>query len=226
MTNKWKNKNRYGRFIIGHQHHNKVGNRRNHAIDKWLAAIIQTLCKCGCGGYVQISRYHYYRGIPEYIHGHHSNTEQFKAERRVYNETHLGEMSSRWVEDRSKVRTWRKNFLLSQKREIYVRDNGICRSCGTFTLFNVNKYDPLKANFDHVVPIKDGGKTEVLNGQTLCLICHKFKHSAKAKRVNSVNSRTDNTEPSHEIANRLMEGVETRAEETIMPMTPSTKVMI
>ena len=159
-------------------------------VDKWMEANQNKyLCNCGCGDFIVIKNHHFSVGIPQYIHGHHSNTEWFKAERQRYNELHLGELSSRWVEDRSKVRTWRKNFLSSQKREIYVRDNGICQNCGAFTLLNVNKYDPLKANFDHIIPVKDDGKTEISNGQTFCLICHKFKHSAKAKTANSVDAK-------------------------------------
>lgn len=159
-------------------------------VDKWMEKKQnQHLCKCGCGGYIIIKNHHFSVGIPQFILGHHSNTSWFKAERRAYNEAHLGELSSRWVKDRSKVRSWRKNFLSSQKRDIYVRDNGLCQSCGAFTLLGVNKYDPLKANFDHIILVKDGGKTEISNGQTLCLICHKLKHSAKAKTANSVKAK-------------------------------------
>ena len=82
------------------------------------------------------------------------------------------------------------------KREIYLRDKGICQNCGTFTLFDVHKYDPCKANIDHIVPVKDGGSRDLSNGQVLCYICHKLKHSAKEKRMNSGKPRTGNPEPS------------------------------
>jgi len=45
----------------------------------------------------------------------------------------------------------------------------------------------------------------------------KIIHRPRINRVNSGNSRTDNPDPSHLIANRQVEGAETKAEETIMP---------
>jgi len=48
-------------------------------------------------------------------------------------------------------------------------------------------------------------------------------HRLNKNRVNSGNSRTDNPEPSHQIANRLVEGAETKAEETIMPISALDK---
>lgn len=49
------------------------------------------------------------------------------------------------------------------------------------------------------------------------LYCKKGKQSSVKKSVNSVKPRTGNTEPSQKIANRLLEGVETKVEETIIP---------
>jgi len=165
---------------------------RGH-IDIWIKNHANILCGCGCGQYISIKKYRpsalHRRGFPRFIHNHHMNTPEYRANIAKYNMDHLGEQSNRWVKDRSKVRDWRKNFLYSQKKAIYVRDEGICKSCGAFTLLDAHKYDPLKANFDHIIPIKDGGKNELDNGQTLCLICHKLKHSAKAKSANSVKPK-------------------------------------
>ncbi len=181
-------KGEHSRFLKGHHL------RKN--IDKWVARQGKHICQCGCGDYIVVKSNHYKYGIPRYIHGHHSSVPEFKAERRKYNKAHLGELSSRWVEDRSKVRYHKQKFTKEQKREIYVRDKGICQSCEAFTLINASKNDPLKTNFDHIVLMKNGGKSTVQNGQTLCLICHKLKHSAKAKRMNSGKPRTGNPEPS------------------------------
>lgn len=94
------------------------------------------------------------------------------------------------------------DFTRRQKREIYIRDNGICQSCGIVCLIDATQNHPHKVNIDHIIPVNDGGKNEIFNGQVLCLSCHKTKHSAKAKRPNSVEPVTDNavgnTEPSRE----------------------------
>lgn len=121
---------------------------------------------------------------------------------------------------------------------VYGRDNYTCQMCGERGVY---------LNAHHILPCRDFRDLiyDVSNGITLCGPCHsktfncemevaeEFKSVVK-NRVNSVNSiglfgkiiYADNTEPSQGIANRLLEGVETRSEETIMTTTPCTKVKI
>ncbi len=179
--------------------------------DKWIVQNQNKhLCQCGCGGYVEVKKHHFSQGIAKFIWGHHARTEKIKNILRECNSMRCGELSPRWKEDRSSIRgriRCKVDFTKKQKREIYLRDEGICQSCGTFCLLNVGVKDPCKANIDHIVSVKDGGTNNINNGQILCLICHKMKHSAKANRMNSGKPRTGNPEPSSqsEKVQRLLE---------------------
>lgn len=64
-------------------------------------------------------------------------------------------------------------FTSEQRRVIYIRDNGICQSCGKKV-----EWDNYEA--DHKIPWSQGGKTMVDNGQVLCLECNRKK---KARRI-------------------------------------------
>lgn len=203
----------YGHSAIKHLSHYK-------GMDKWI--VLNTnkhLCRCGCGEFIIIKRHHFSQGIPKFIVGHHSKTSKMKNILKDTSSKRVGKLSPRWKEDRNSIRGRKRakvDFTKIMKRKIYVRDNGICQSCGAFTLLNLNNNDPLKTNIDHIIPVENGGDNNLDNGQVLCLICHKMKHSAIENRVNSGKPRTGNPEPSCMIANRHTEGAETRAEETIM----------
>lgn len=58
-------------------------------------------------------------------------------------------------------------FSALQKREIYLKSNGHCQTCGQ-TLGS-------DWHADHVVPHSRGGRTEVVNGQALCQPCNSRK---------------------------------------------------
>lgn len=176
------------------------------------------LCVCGCGQFIKIIPHHFYgkslRGIPQYIHGHHSRMEAMKAIYRKNNAKRIGPLSPRWKNNRDEVRgrvRCKVDFTKRQKKDIYIRDKGICQKCGIFCLRDVEVNHPFKANIDHVIPVEDGGKNDLSNGQVLCLNCHKFKHSAVAKRMNSGKPRTGNPEPSSqsEKVQRLLESSDT-----------------
>ncbi len=36
-------------------------------------------CKCGCGGQIEIKEYHKWKGIPEYIHNHHTKGKKLRS---------------------------------------------------------------------------------------------------------------------------------------------------
>jgi len=168
--------------------------------DVWIAENQNKhLCACGCGEYIVIKKHHKSQGIPRYILGHYVRTDKMKDIIRKTCVERVGKLSPRWKEDRNSVRGRKRaqvEFTKRMKRAIYTRDEGKCQSCGAFTLLEVSVHDPLKTNIDHIIPVQNGGDNSTENGQVLCLICHKLKHSAKAKRVNSGKPRTGNPEPS------------------------------
>jgi hypothetical protein len=146
------------------------------------------LCQCGCGEYILIKKHHKSMGIPKFIWGHHMNTDKIKMENSIRSSKRVGNLSPRWKEDRNTVRgriRCQVDFTKRQKRDIYVRDNGICQNCKIICLLDVGVNHPYKVNIDHIILVKDGGTNDISNGQVLCLSCHKLKHSAKAKTANS-----------------------------------------
>ncbi len=168
--------------------------------DKWIEENTNKhLCACGCDGYIVVRKHHFAEGIPKYIHGHNSKTEDSRKHNSEWHKKRIGPLASRWIKDRNKVkgpRRWVFNFTKRQKRDIYYRDKGICQKCGIFTMIDANRRDMNKFNAHHIISIEDGGVNEISNGQTLCLICHKLIHSVKANRMNSGKPRTGNPEPS------------------------------
>ncbi len=173
------------------------------------------LCKCGCGGYIIIKHHHRSQGIPQFILGHHAKTDKMKKQIAEFNSTYrTGENSARWKKDRSMVRGRNRakyEFTKNQKRAIYYRDKGICQSCGAFCLLTAKIDDPCKANIDHIIECQHKGTNDINNGQVLCLICHKFKHSVKANRMNSGKPHEGNPEPSLQSrkVQRLLESSDT-----------------
>ncbi|MBA2704622.1 MAG: HNH endonuclease [Blastocatellia bacterium] len=59
-------------------------------------------------------------------------------------------------------------FSVAQKREIYLRGDGHCQACG----------QPLDSDWhaDHILPHSRGGRTDIINGQSLCQPCNSRKH--------------------------------------------------
>ncbi len=203
-TNKRKNlvRGNYYSYIQGHGI--KKPSPRYKGIDRLVVENQNKyLCACGCGNYIKIMPHHFYgngkRGIPKYIHGHHANTPEMKRLYREINAKRIGELSPRWKKNRDEVRgriRCKVDFTRRQKRDIYLRDKGICQVCEIICLLGVDNNHSEKVNIDHIIPVENGGFNDIFNGQVLCLSCHKLKHSAKAKRMNSRNTRTVNLEPS------------------------------
>lgn len=51
------------------------------------------------------------------------------------------------------------------RQQTLERDNFVCQYCG-------EPYAENKLECDHIVPLKDGGKDNINNTQTLCIPCH------------------------------------------------------
>ncbi len=63
-----------------------------------------------------------------------------------------------------------RGFSEEQRRAIFLRDDGKCKSCGT-------EYDENGFHADHIVPHASGGPTTIANGQVLCPECNLKKGS-------------------------------------------------
>lgn len=182
-------KGSYYRYIQGHSI--MKPSPRYKGIDKLVEKHQgKHICKCGCGNFIEIKPYHFYKSryIPIFILGHHSNTPEIKEKQRKYNSIHTGKLSPRWKVNRDEIRgrvRCKVDFTRRQKRDIYVHDEGICQNCKIICLLDVDIKHPYKVNIDHIISVENGGTNEISNGQVLCLSCHKLKHSAKAKTANS-----------------------------------------
>ena len=62
----------------------------------------------------------------------------------------------------------KRTFDDAQRQVIYRRDNGICQICGKKCEWN-------DWEADHIIPWSKGGKTEIENGQVLCIACNSKK---------------------------------------------------
>jgi hypothetical protein len=59
-------------------------------------------------------------------------------------------------------------FSDAQKREMYETQSGICKHCDEF--FELDQMEG-----DHITPWSEGGKTDIANGQMLCIECNRLK---------------------------------------------------
>lgn len=59
-------------------------------------------------------------------------------------------------------------FTESQKRQVYEKQKGICKSCGEHFKFK-------EMHGDHITPWSSGGKTDIENCQMLCQECNRRK---------------------------------------------------
>ena len=62
----------------------------------------------------------------------------------------------------------RIEFNTTTRRKAYDRDNGICRCCKL-------PVPTGKEQYDHILPLALGGKSELANCQLLCTACHSEK---------------------------------------------------
>lgn len=84
-------------------------------------------------------------------------------------------------------RDTRRAFSLTQRNELWDRQNGKCAKCRKPLLRSA-------VHFDHKTPWEDGGKTEVKNGQALCPNCHTVKNNKdRLKKIDSIRKpKSDN----------------------------------
>lgn len=59
-------------------------------------------------------------------------------------------------------------FTEKQKRKMYEEQNGVCPMCDKH--FEIDEMEA-----DHITPWSEGGKTELDNGQMLCITCNREK---------------------------------------------------
>lgn len=62
-----------------------------------------------------------------------------------------------------------RNVSLSTKTKVLERDNYTCQMCGR------NRYDGVKLEVDHIIPVSRGGSDNISNLQTLCFDCNRGK---------------------------------------------------
>ena len=69
------------------------------------------------------------------------------------------------------VKTPRRNFTEHERRDIYIRDKGICGICGRVI-------PPDCFTIDHIIPISKGGTYDYDNLQCCCKKCNQLKDDA------------------------------------------------
>ena len=65
----------------------------------------------------------------------------------------------------------RRHFNTEERQALYIVAGGKCQICNCFS-------DEINWEPDHIIPFSKGGKTDVVNGQALCLSCNR-KNGAK-----------------------------------------------
>ncbi|WP_053914713.1 HNH endonuclease signature motif containing protein [Streptomyces sp. SCSIO 75703] len=72
------------------------------------------------------------------------------------------------------------------QRAVYFRDRGMCAKCGRDLTGLVNRFS--SENFDHMIPLAQGGLNDVTNLQLLCSYCN----NKKSDKFQLVSSRYQN----------------------------------
>nr|WP_256521907.1 HNH endonuclease [Halobacillus sp. A5] len=72
------------------------------------------------------------------------------------------------------------------KQGVFHRDKGRCQICGT-DLTKVLNLDN-KENYDHIIPLENGGTNDPTNFQLTCESCNKSK-GARSNKYNNISSR-------------------------------------
>jgi 5-methylcytosine-specific restriction endonuclease McrA len=67
-----------------------------------------------------------------------------------------------------------RQFSAMQRQEIWMRSNGHCVACGRHL---GESWRSPNWHADHIVPHSRGGRTEIINGQSLCQPCNNRKHA-------------------------------------------------
>ncbi|WP_223643788.1 HNH endonuclease [Corallococcus sp. EGB] len=142
------------RFV--HGHHARVEHWNFKNVAAWVAEQQgRHRCHCGCDGPIVILKRHNATGIPQYLQGHQPAPKN-----------PAGPEHPRYVKDRSTMKPRAAaTFSLETKRIIFDAHGGRCAWCRC--------NDALQ--FDHIVPVAEGGTGEPDNGQLLCANCHRWK---------------------------------------------------
>ncbi len=158
------------RFIHGHRV--RVGNSRSKKIDRWVEQNQGiNFCVCGCGRPIELRRQHHCSstGIPQYRLNHGPRP-------------YLGYGSSHpcYVSDRNNVKSRQGQYFTPwTMKMIRDRDGGRCVQCGSTS----------DLEYDHIVPISQGGTADPDNGQLLCHECHRVKtriEQAENRQIKSI----------------------------------------
>lgn len=70
--------------------------------------------------------------------------------------------------------SWRSMYETINKRRVFERDKWKCQLCGR-KVKRTNKWNPLQATIDHIVPLALGGEHKYTNVQTACMECNSKK---------------------------------------------------
>ena len=62
-----------------------------------------------------------------------------------------------------------RDVSLKKRTAVLERDNYTCQMCGK------NRYDGVKLEVDHIIPVSKGGSDNMSNLQTLCFDCNRGK---------------------------------------------------
>jgi 5-methylcytosine-specific restriction endonuclease McrA len=142
------------RYLQGH--HSRVAHPNYKGVDAWVRAHQgMHTCGCGCGGIIGVRPRHHSRGIPRYVHGHQPPPPN-----------PAGPEHPAFIADRSRVRArGGMNFSREAMKEIFRQCGGRCVRCD----------HDRDIEYDHVVPVFAGGRSDASNGQLLCKDCHRLK---------------------------------------------------
>ncbi len=143
------------RFAHGH-HMRGAGHWNYKDVARWVVEQRgRHQCACGCGGGIRVVAKHHASGIPKYLPKH-------APPPRVG----VGTAHPAYKRDRASMpRRSAAAFGAVARKIIFNAFCGRCAWCGSTDAFE----------FDHVIPVSEGGSGEVSNAQLLCANCHRWK---------------------------------------------------
>ena len=143
------------RFVLGH-HARGSGHWNYKAVADWVVEQRgKHLCACGCTRAIHIVARHHATGIP-----------RFRPKHAPPPLLPSGPHHPAYKKDRSAMTPRRSAAFGDLARQvIFHACGGRCASCGNTDTFE----------FDHIVPVSEGGSGDPSNGQLLCANCHRWK---------------------------------------------------
>ncbi len=142
------------RFILGH--HARLKHWNFKGVEDWVRTEQgKHQCACGCGRFVNVVPRHHATGIPRFLPKH------APAPKLAPGPEHPA-----YKRDRSRMEP-RKAAAFGEvtKRVVFNAFGGKCAWCGAEGA----------TEFDHVVPVAQGGTGDIANAQLLCANCHMWK---------------------------------------------------